>query len=54
MGKDHVTLGIGDSITVDDEVGRLESLVTLLEALNSLTDKSAHLGIDDLSALRNK
>lgn len=54
LSEDHITLGIGHSIAVNDVVGWLESLVTLLKATDSLTDKSGHLSVDDLSTLRDK
>ena len=54
LSKDHVTLSIRDSITVDDEVSGLPAFVALLKATNGFADKCTHLVIDDLSALRDK
>jgi hypothetical protein len=54
LSEDHITLGIRHSITVNDVVGGLHSLVALLKATDSLTDKSTHLSVDDLSTLRDK
>jgi len=47
-----VSHGIADTITVDDEVGRLSSLVVVLEAMDGFADKLLHLVLDNFLALR--
>jgi hypothetical protein len=46
-----ISHGIADTITVDDEVGRLSALVVVLEAMNGFADKLLHLVFDNFLAL---
>lgn len=52
LSDDLLTLGITDTITVDDQMGREHAVVVLGKDLNRLLQTFFHLSLDDFLALR--